>query len=211
MYWCTGRIEQEISANVFAFDPGNVYDRLCQLTDVRKARRKLYRLEPVLSFLVLVKLYGCDRPVEIADWARNHQEHLVKLMQLKRPSMLHYNTYRWILAQVVYQEEIGRLVGEYNQRGGHGEVKALDGNAMRFTPRKPRRLRLWAGAATTFFQSKKIRPAYTKTFSNSLRLNIRSPVLGRSRPISSVHKKSTKTTAASKLEPSPPVKCSTPI
>jgi hypothetical protein len=35
------------------------------------------------------------------------------------------------MAHVVYEEEIARLVGEYNQRGEHGEVYALDGKSPR--------------------------------------------------------------------------------
>ncbi len=125
----TRRIEREISANGIEFDRGSVFDRVCQLTDVRKAKGRRYSLETVLMLIVLAKLCGCDRPMEIADWARNHQAQLVQLLQLKRPKMPHYNTFRQMMAQVVYQEEIERLVGEYNQCGEHGEVYALDGKA----------------------------------------------------------------------------------
>lgn len=130
MQYSTGRNEREFSANGFEFDRGSVYDRLCQLTDVRKARGKRYSLETVLMIIVLAKLCGCDRPMEIADWGRNHQKQLVKLMQMKRSSLPHYNTYRRIMAHVVYQEEIERLVGAYNQKGEHGQVYALDGKAL---------------------------------------------------------------------------------
>jgi len=69
--------------------------------------------------------------MEIADWAKNRQEELVKLLCLERQTMPNHNTYRRILAHVVYEEEIERLVGEYNQQGEHGEVYALDGKAIR--------------------------------------------------------------------------------
>jgi hypothetical protein len=36
----------------------------------------------------------------------------------------------------VYQEEIERLVGEYNEAGEHGEVYAMDGKAPRGTRKK---------------------------------------------------------------------------
>jgi predicted transposase YbfD/YdcC len=42
-----------------------------------------------------------------------------------------HHTIGRIMAQVVYQAEIERLVGEYNQQGKHGEVYALDGKAVR--------------------------------------------------------------------------------
>jgi len=50
--------------------------------------------------------------------------------------MPNHNTYRRILAYVVYQEEIERLVGEHNQQGEHGEIYALDGKAIRGMKRK---------------------------------------------------------------------------
>jgi len=131
MQYSTGRIERELSASGFEFERGSVYERLCQLTDVRKAKGKRYRLETVLMIIVLAKLCGCDRPIEIAEWANNHQAALLKLLGLVRAKLPHYNTYRRILAYVVYQEEIERLVGEYNQQGDHGEVYALDGKAVR--------------------------------------------------------------------------------
>jgi predicted transposase YbfD/YdcC len=136
MQYSIGRKDREISENGFEFDRGSVYDRIRQLTDVRKAKGKRYRLETVLMIIVLAKLCGNDRPMEIADWGRNHQEQLVKEMQLKRAKLPHYNTYRRIIAYGVYQEEIERLVGEYNQKGEHGEVYAMDGKALRGVRKK---------------------------------------------------------------------------
>ena len=113
------------------FDRGSVFDGWSQLTDTRKARGKRYSLETILTIIVLAKMCGEDTPSAIADWGKNHQEQLVKLMQLKRTKLPHDHTYRRILAHVVYEEEVARLVGEYNQRGDHGEVYALDGKAPR--------------------------------------------------------------------------------
>lgn len=131
MQYSIGKLERELDAQGMEFDRGSVYDRLRQLTDVRKAKGKRYRLETVLMIVVLAKLCGCDRPIEIAEWANNHREYLVKLMYLEREALPHYNTYRRILAYGVYQEEINGLVGEYNQGGLHGKVYALDGKAIR--------------------------------------------------------------------------------
>jgi predicted transposase YbfD/YdcC len=125
------RIEREFNADGVEYDRVSVFDRLGQLTDVRKARGKRYSLPTVLTITILAKLCGCDRPLEIADWAKNHEEQLVKWLHLERTKMPHYNTFRRILAHVVYQEEIERLVGEYNQSGEHGEVYAMDGKATR--------------------------------------------------------------------------------
>jgi predicted transposase YbfD/YdcC len=131
MDFSTSKVRQDYGVTGILYDIGSVYDRLCRLIDIRKARGKLYRLETVLMIIFMAKLCGCDRPMEIADWGRNQREMLVKLLQLSRANMPHHNTYRRILAQGVYQEEIERLVREYNQRGEHGEVYAMDGKAVR--------------------------------------------------------------------------------
>ncbi|HSG42227.1 MAG TPA: ISAs1 family transposase [Anaerolineales bacterium] len=136
MHFSTGQIKQEYGATGVLYDVGSVYEGLSQLTDMRKARGKLYRLETVLMIIVMAKLCGNDKPVEIADWGKHHQEELVKLLQLERSKMPHHNTYRRIMAYTVYTEEIERLVGAYNQGGEHGQVYALDGKAVRGMRRK---------------------------------------------------------------------------
>ena len=127
----TARMEREISANGIEFDRGSVYDRLCKLTDLRGVNGKRYRLETVLIIVIMAKLCGEDTPIGIAEWAKNRQEELVKLLSLSRSSMPSHHTYRRILAYKVYAEEVERLVGAYNQRGAHGEVYAVDGKAVR--------------------------------------------------------------------------------
>jgi len=131
MHCSTTRVKQDYGASGVLYDVGSVYEGLSKLTDIRKAKGKLHRLETVLMIVVLAKLCGEDTPFAIADWAKNHQEELVPLLQLKRAKMPSHHTLRRIMAQVVYQEEIERLVGEYNRRGEHGEVYALDGKAPR--------------------------------------------------------------------------------
>ena len=131
MHFSTSAVLQDYGTTGVLYDVGSVYERLSRLTDVRKARGKLYSLEMLMMIIVMAKLCGYDRPVEIADWGKNHAEQIVKLMQLPRSNMPHHNTYRRILAYGVYLEEIERLVGEYNQDGEHGEVYAMDGKAVR--------------------------------------------------------------------------------
>jgi predicted transposase YbfD/YdcC len=124
-------ITQDYGASGILYEVGSVYGRLLKLRDVRKARGKLYRLEDVLMIILLAKLCGEDRPSGITEWAQNHQASLVQLLHWSRPALPSHSTYRRIMAHVVYQEEIERLVGEYNEAGEHGEVYALDGKAPR--------------------------------------------------------------------------------
>jgi len=131
MHFSIAGVKQDYGATGVLYDVGSVYEGLCKLTDIRKPQGKLYHLETVLMIVVLAKLCGEDRPLGIAEWAKNRQEELVKLLCLSRARMPSHHTYRRILAHTVYMEEVERLVGEYNQRGAHGKVYALDGKAVR--------------------------------------------------------------------------------
>jgi predicted transposase YbfD/YdcC len=104
---------------------------LSKLTDLRKAKGKLYALELVLLIVIMAKLCGEDKPLGIAEWAQHRQAELGELLKLRWVRMPSHHTYRRILAHKVYVEEVERLVGEYNQQGEHGEVYALDGKARR--------------------------------------------------------------------------------
>jgi len=131
MEYSTGKIERELNAGGMEFERGSVYERFCKLTDLRSVHGKRYELEGVLTIVVLAKLCGEDKPMGIAEWAKHRQEELGKLFGLNWSRMPHHNTYRRILAYKVYEQEVARLVGEYNQCGEHGEVYALDGKARR--------------------------------------------------------------------------------
>jgi len=125
------KIEREISENGVEFDLGSVYARLGKLTDIRKAKGKRYSLITILMIILMAKLCGEDKAMGIADWAKNRQAEMIKLLGLERPSLPNHNTYRRILANAMYEDEIERLVGEYNEEGEHGDVYALDGKAIR--------------------------------------------------------------------------------
>ena len=131
MHCSTGKVKQEYSGAGVVYDVGSVYERLAKLTDRRKARGKLYGLETVLMIILMAKLCGEDTPSGMADWGKNHAEQLVELLHLKRANMPSHSTYRRILAYGLYQEEVERLVAEYNQSGEHGEVYAMDGKTVR--------------------------------------------------------------------------------
>jgi hypothetical protein len=64
-------IERQISESGIDFDLGSVYARLEKLTDVRKAKGKRYSLTTMLMIVLMAKLSGEDKPLGIADWAKN--------------------------------------------------------------------------------------------------------------------------------------------
>ena len=130
MEYSTGNLDREISADGIEYERGSVYERLGQLTDLRKAKGKRYSLEMLLMIILMAKLCGENTPMEIAEWAEHRKEELMEMLHLKWSRTPHHNTYRRILAEKMHAEEIERLVGEYNQKGKHGQVYAMDGKAM---------------------------------------------------------------------------------
>ena len=138
------RVRQEYGPTGMIYDLGSVYEGLLKLTDVRKAKGKIYSLDAILMIIVLAKLCGVDSPYAIADWAKNHQMQLVELLQLKWERMPSHHTICRIMGRVVYEEEVERFVAAYNETGEHGEVYAmvgqepttLDGKAIRGVRKK---------------------------------------------------------------------------
>ena len=131
MHYSASRVKQDYGATGILYDLGSVYEGLSKLTDKRKARGKLYRLETIMMIIILAKLSGEDKPSGIAEWGKHHEGEIVELMQLKKSQMPSLNTYRRILADVACQKEVERMVGKYNQQGEPGEVYGLDGKAVR--------------------------------------------------------------------------------
>ena len=130
------RVRQEYGPTGMIYDLGSVYEGLLKLTDVRKAKGKIYSLDAILMIIVLAKLCGVDSPYAIADWAKNHQMQLMELLQLKWERMPSHHTICRIMGRVVYEEEVERLVAAYNETGEHGEVYAMDGKAIRGVRKK---------------------------------------------------------------------------
>lgn len=124
---------QEMDEAGVIYETESVYARLLKLTDLRKARGKQYSLVTMLMIILLAKLSGQDKPVEIADWAKNNQGRLVELLKLKRNKMPNHNTYRRVLAYKVYREEIEQLVREHHARGEQGNHYGVDGKTVRGT------------------------------------------------------------------------------
>jgi predicted transposase YbfD/YdcC len=131
MQYSIAKNERELNAGGMEYETGSVYDCFCKLTDLRSRHGKRYELAALLTIMVLAKLCGEDKPMGMAEWANHRQEELVQLLCVNWSRMPHHNTYRRIMAYKVYEQEVAQQVGEYNQRGEHGEVYALDGKARR--------------------------------------------------------------------------------
>ena len=124
---------QGISETGIVFALGSLYDRFQRISDPRHAKGKQYSLLTLLVVIFLAKLSGKDKPVEIADWAKNHAEELAEVLGLKRSQMPHHNTIRRVFQNILSEAEFEQLMEEYHQQTteAEGEVLAMDGKALR--------------------------------------------------------------------------------
>jgi predicted transposase YbfD/YdcC len=135
MEYSTLKRWEGISETGIVYEQGSLYARFEQLKDPRKARGKRYSLVTLLEVIFLGKLCGQDRPVEIADWARNHAEEIAELLGLPRKWMPHHNTIRRVYQNILSEAEFDQMAQEYSQQeqAGRREVLALDGKTLRGT------------------------------------------------------------------------------
>lgn len=101
------------------------------MTDQRKPRGKRYELAPLLVLIVLAKMCGADKPVEIAEWASARTEALKQALGLAWKRMPHASTYRRLLREVIKIEELEKQARQFigapsepAQAVGPQEVKA---------------------------------------------------------------------------------------
>lgn len=116
---------------------GSLYERFGELSDPRKAKGKRYSLVTLLVVIFVAKLSGQDKPGEIADWAKNHADTLVRLLHLRQKWMPHHNTIRRVFQSIVSETEFAQLLEAYHQPPGAdlGELLSVDGKALKGTRR----------------------------------------------------------------------------
>jgi len=125
-----------ITETGLVFDIGSLYAHFQTFSDNRKPKGLRYQLATILVVLVMAKLCGEDRPSGIAEWAKHRTELLADLLRLKRKKMPHHSTYRRILAEVVYVEELEQVSSRYlsgKKFFGKQVLVAIDGKVLRGT------------------------------------------------------------------------------
>lgn len=118
------------------FDVGSLSAEFSQLKDSRKARGKRYRLEMILTLIVLAKVCGEDKPRGIADWVKHRREWLCEALKLVWKRMPHRSSYERIMEQVVNWEELEQLVSRVwssKRYFGKQVLVAMDGKVLRGT------------------------------------------------------------------------------
>lgn len=118
------------------FDVGSLYAYFQALQDKRKPRGLRYQLVTVLVLVMLAKLCGEDRPCGIADWAQHRAELLSDWLKLKRKKMPHHSTYRRILGEALYLQELEQASSLFlseKKYFGRQVLVAMDGKVVRGT------------------------------------------------------------------------------
>ena len=113
MEYSIPELELERRPGGLSYALGSLYDRFQRLSDPRKAKGKRYSLLTLLVVIFLAKLSGQDKPGEIADWAKNHADSLVELLQLRQAWMPHHNTIRRVFQAIVSEAEFEQLLEAY--------------------------------------------------------------------------------------------------
>ncbi len=116
------------------FDLGSLSARFQGLTDQRAARGLRYQLENLLTFMVLAKLCGEDRPSGIAEWVAHRIDKITAALRIERKSAPHHSTDRRVLADMVEIDEIEKIAADYlagKKHFGRQVVLAIDGKMLR--------------------------------------------------------------------------------
>lgn len=94
-------------------EPKSLAAFFARIIDQRKRRGVRYQLAPLLALLMLAKLCGADKPVEIADWVSERAERLKRALGLSWKRMPHHSTYRRLLASGLRIEELEKQAREF--------------------------------------------------------------------------------------------------
>jgi len=94
-------------------EPKSLAAFFARIIDQRKRRGVRYQLAPLLTLLMLAKLCGADKPVEIADWVSARAERLKRALGLSWKRMPHHSTYRRVLASGIKSEELEQQAREF--------------------------------------------------------------------------------------------------
>lgn len=111
-------------------EPKSLAAFFARIVDQRKRRGVRYQLAPLLALIMLAKLCGADKPVEIADWVSERAERLKQALGLSWKRMPHHSTYRRLLGSGLKIEELERQAREFIASLGveEEELKQAEGN-----------------------------------------------------------------------------------
>ncbi len=94
-------------------EPKSLAAFFAQITDQRKRRGARYQLAPLLALIMLAKLRGADKPIEIADWVSERADKLFRALGLNWKRMPHHSTYQRTLASGLKIDELEKQAREF--------------------------------------------------------------------------------------------------
>ena len=68
------------------FDLGSLYGEMSKLSDSRDARGIRYQMVDILTYMLIAKLCGEDRPSGMAEWVLHRIDLLTAALQIERKS-----------------------------------------------------------------------------------------------------------------------------
>lgn len=110
-------------------EPKSLAAFFATIIDKRKRRGVRYQLAPLLTLIMLAKLCGADKPVEITDWVSERRERFCQDLGLSWKRMPHHSTYRRVLASGLKIEELEKQAREFIASLGvkEDEMKEVEG------------------------------------------------------------------------------------
>jgi len=110
-------------------EPKSLAAFFATIIDKRKRRGVRYQLAPLLTLIMLAKLCGADKPVEITDWVSERRERFCQDLGLSWKRMPHHSTYRRVLASGLKIEELEKQARAFIASLGvkEDEMKEVEG------------------------------------------------------------------------------------
>lgn len=122
--------------NVIAFNFTHLQQYLNKIPDGRSNKGKIYPLPLVLTYILMAKLAGCDKPSAIFNWVRQRQENLLAMLDTPHQRVPCLNTYRTILDEVVDANTLASVFKSYLHEtygGQESRLICIDGKTLRGT------------------------------------------------------------------------------
>lgn len=129
-------LKSSLEPETLLLDITDLQQYLQRVTDQRCARGKVYDLALLLTWILLAKLSGQDKPTGIASWIRNHKQELLSCIEVKHQRVPCLNTIRGVLSEVVDLDELEKILTAYlHERygGQQSQLVTFDGKSARGT------------------------------------------------------------------------------
>ncbi|MEM7798831.1 MAG: ISAs1 family transposase [Chloroflexota bacterium] len=103
------------------------------MSDPRQNRGKIYPLPLLLTYILLAKLAGCDKPTSIFQWVRQHQTELLSLSDTRHQRVPCLNTYRNIMNAGLGMDALMTAFNQYllsTYGGQQSRLIVIDGKTL---------------------------------------------------------------------------------